>query len=57
VRLDGLGRVFLAGLQIIFVDDLEGECSEDGLFEVPVEERRVVFRDQFHLSGEREIEI
>src|SRR5687768_17093043 len=57
VRLDRVRRIFLALLQIVFVDDLERESVEDYLFEIFIDACRMVRGDQTHLFGERKVEI
>ena len=57
VRLDRLGWILLAALEIIFVDDLEREGIEDYLFEIFGDSRAMVRGDEAHLFSEREVEI
>src|SRR6266496_1378563 len=55
--LDALARVFLTVLQIIFIDDSQGERVQDCLFEFFIDRRRVVGGEQIHLSGKWKIKI
>ena len=57
VGLDSFGRVFPAALQIVLVDDSQGESVQDGLLEIFVNHRRMVRRNQTHLFAERKVKI
>src|SRR5215208_1432988 len=57
VRLDCFRRIPLASLQIVLIDDLEREGVENNLFEISVDARRMVRRDDAHLFRERKVEI
>src|SRR6185295_2594155 len=57
MRPDRLGRILLAAFEIVFVDDLERESVEDYLFELFIDTRAMVRRNEAHLFGEREVEI
>lgn len=50
-------RIFSAVAQIVFVDDSPREGSEDDLLKFLAHHRRVIGRNQFHLSGERKVEV
>src|ERR1700730_10856941 len=57
VGFEALVGEFLSLLQVILVDDLEGEGFKDGVLEIFVDGRRVVSGDQAHVSGERKVKI
>ena len=57
MRLDRLRWILLATLEIVFVDDPEGEGVEYYLFEILRDARGMIERDETHLFGEREVEI
>jgi hypothetical protein len=56
VRFDRLGRILLATLDVVFVDDLKRERVEDYLFEFFIDARRMVGWDEAHLLREWEVE-
>src|SRR6185503_6619729 len=56
VRLDRFRRKLAALLYVVLVDDLKRERVENYLFEILVDARGVIGRDQAHLFREREVE-
>src|SRR5690349_18627290 len=57
VRLDRFGRIFLASLDIVLVDDLKRERIENRLFEIFIDAVRMIGGNETHFLREREVEI